>query len=126
MPDLLRYEATPAALPAVRDHVAAMIEGSVLDEQSRQDLLVAVSEATTNVIRHSGAGHIDVAVEADDREVVVIVADRGRGIGDIDTAMPAPDAAGGRGMPLMAALVADFQISADATGTVVRLVQRPR
>ncbi len=85
-----------------------------------------MARTSVRSVTEAPASHIDVAVEADDREVVVIVADRGRGIGDIDTAMPAPDAAGGRGMPLMAALVADFQISADATGTVVRLVQRPR
>lgn len=39
-----------------------------------------VAEAVTNVVRHSGAGHCDVVVEADDARLVVVVEDDGTGL----------------------------------------------
>ena len=57
-----------------------------------------VQEALTNILRHAGPTRALVRVSREDDEVVVEVADRGRG-----TAQAAPD--GGRGLPGMRARV---------------------
>jgi signal transduction histidine kinase len=94
-------------LPALVDHVQA--GGLPVDLQvERTDLTLppeidavayrVVQEALTNVLRHAGPTRALVRVSWEDDEVVVQVADRGRG-----TVQAAP--AGGRGLPGMRARV---------------------
>jgi two-component system sensor histidine kinase UhpB len=74
-------------------------------------------EALTNTLRHSGAERAVVTLERDDEDVLLNVADDGRGVGDSDPG------AGIQGMRERALLIgARFRIDpGEAGGTVVRL-----
>ena len=97
-------------------------------EECVGDIEVALTEACTNVLEHSGPGHeYEVQVTMDERACVIRVIDTGRGFdGDAvghDGSDPAAE--GGRGIELMRALVdrVNFEPRAEA-GTVVRLEKR--
>ena len=74
---------------------------------------LAVTEACTNVVRHAYNGDeaddqsaLRVELRPQSRGMLVIVEDRGRGLS------PSPDGGGpGLGLPLIAALTEDVQIS---------------
>lgn len=51
-----------------------------LDPRFRQELFLAFKEALTNVVRHAGATQVWLRISVQDGEIVVVVADNGRGI----------------------------------------------
>jgi signal transduction histidine kinase len=90
----------------------------LIPPQLGDELVAVVKEALSNALRHSGAGQIDVRVDADPSRVVVSVADDGCGF------EPAR-ARGGMGLANMATRVeaAGGSFTVDSTagrGTVVR------
>ena len=93
-------------------------------EECRSDIEVALTEACTNVLEHSGPGdNYEVAVTFDDEQCVIRVVDHGHGF---DSTAPRPlasgGAEGGRGIALMHALVDQVQFeSQPEEGTVVHL-----
>ena len=97
----------------MRRALEAIAEELALPRRLVEDMRLAVTEACTNVVRHAYTG-----AEADDqsalrvelrpqpRGMLVIVEDRGRGLS------PSPDGGGpGLGLPLIAALTEDLEIS---------------
>ncbi len=74
---------------------------------------LAVTEACTNVVRHAYAGDeaddqsaLRVELRPQPRGMLVVVEDRGRGLA------PSPDGGGpGLGLPLIAALTEDLEIT---------------
>jgi signal transduction histidine kinase len=50
-----------------------------LDPKFRQELFLAFKEALTNVVRHAGATQVWLRISVQDREIIVVVADNGRG-----------------------------------------------
>jgi serine/threonine-protein kinase RsbW len=88
------------------------------------DIQVALTEACTNVILHSGPGDAyEIAVDVDEESCVIRVIDRGVGF---DAGEGRPDAGdtaeSGRGMGLMHALVDQVLFeSRPEAGTVVHL-----
>ena len=89
-----------------------------------QDLQLAVTEACTNSIRHSGTDEIRVSITRLDDCLEIVVADDG--VYRMNLPVVEGDADGHRGMYLMAALVDDFSLhrgTTDEAGTVVRLVK---
>lgn len=122
------YDAIPTSVPDARADVARACRGVGLGESAYEDLLVAVSEAATNVVRHSGADTFRVETTIVGGVVTVAVDDHGVGI-HFDAAsgsMPAPEAFGGRGLPLMEALVDEYEIQSSPQGTRVVLRQGVR
>jgi anti-sigma regulatory factor (Ser/Thr protein kinase) len=115
--------------PASREEVARVrhwIEG-LADRASfspaKADLALAVSEATSNAVRHSGASHLTVRWRADYGRAEIEVADDGI----FDQSAVSPDGHGGFGIPMMAALVDELSIEQGTPrrpGTLVRLVKR--
>jgi two-component system sensor histidine kinase UhpB len=75
-------------------------------------------EALTNTLRHSGAERASVTLEREGEDVLLTVADDGRGLGDAD-----PAGSGIQGMRERALLIgARFRIDpGDERGTIVRL-----
>jgi signal transduction histidine kinase len=63
-----------------------------LPDESETHLFRIAQEALTNVARHSGAQHVEIALKAEDGEVVLSIRDNGRGLG------PAPSDGRGLGM----------------------------
>jgi serine/threonine-protein kinase RsbW len=97
----------------VRHVLGALAEALDLPPAVTDDMRLAVTEACTNVVRHAYSGDdgtIDVVVRPTGRELEVVVADAGRGIG------PSPDTAGpGLGLPLIAALADSLEIERSAS-----------
>jgi serine/threonine-protein kinase RsbW len=110
-------------LADVRRYVAAAAE-PYLEEPSIHDLVLAVTEACANAIRHSGSDEIRVTVTAHERCVEVTVEDDG--VYRMSLPVVDGDAGSHRGLYLMAAMVDDFSVrrgTAARTGTTVRLLK---
>ncbi len=114
--------------------VRRMVEDSSnrtkLSREATQDLLTAVDEAAANAIRHgslrTGANAVVRITCFDSPDwVEVRVRDFGTGFSVPESsAMPAPDALGGRGLPLMVALADSVAIESTPRGTTVTLIKR--
>ena len=63
------------------------IPGTFVPPHRRHGLLLAVKEALHNILKHSGAGRVDVCCAMHDREFVVTICDNGCGF---DPQAPAP------------------------------------
>ena len=102
---------TPVSIPSGR-----------LGSRSRQSLLLAFKEALNNVIKHSGASRVDLAIRVEQDTVIVSIADNGTGIPGEST--PLPGSQGLAGMhERMHDLGGDCEIVARPEGgTVVNLM----
>jgi signal transduction histidine kinase/ligand-binding sensor domain-containing protein len=74
-----------------RMEVARDLPASPLDSEQRHNLFLAFKEALTNVVRHSQATEVRIAISAADRRLRVAVEDNGQGM----TAAPSADGADG-------------------------------
>ena len=110
----------------VSRHIAvkAMTEIGVI-EDCIQDIAVALTEACTNVLKHSGPGdEFEVSLEVDDDQCIIRVVDTGRGFDSQSLGFSHADTAAeqGRGIELMRALVDSVKfISKHEAGTIVHL-----
>jgi serine/threonine-protein kinase RsbW len=110
----------------VSRHIAvnAMAEIGVAEE-SIDDIAVALTEACTNVLKHSGPGdEFEVSLEIDDDQCMIRVVDTGRGFESESLGFSQADASAeqGRGIELMRALVDQVRfISKPEAGTIVHL-----
>ncbi|MCA9792817.1 MAG: response regulator [Candidatus Eremiobacteraeota bacterium] len=69
---------SPASVPAARS-LAETVAGPVIDDEDRlHELVVCVSEAATNVVKHCSGGRLGVFVDAD--QVKVLIEDSGPGL----------------------------------------------
>lgn len=94
-----------------------------VDDDCREDIEVALTEACTNVLDHSGPGdayEVELSVE-DDRCCIRII-DKGHGFDSETLRASDPAAEGGRGIELIRALVdrVKFESKPEA-GTIVHL-----
>src|SRR2546422_8936391 len=90
-------------------HIAssAMAEIGVVEDSTR-DIAIALSEACTNVLMHSGAANeYEVSLDFDDERCVIRVVDTGSGFDSVALGDEPADqsAERGRGIQLMQALV---------------------
>ncbi|MFA1551531.1 ATP-binding protein [Actinomadura chokoriensis] len=117
------------SIPVIRRVVGDALRGLGVSEDCVDDVLVATSEACTNVVQHARAtGDYEVTGHVDHGVCMLKIMDRGRG------PRPAPAAApqdrgilseSGRGIKIMRALVDDLNIdSSPDRGTVVHLRKR--
>jgi len=116
------------SIPVARHIVKAAMENVGVDGGGVHDIEIALTEACTNVLKHSGPGdEYEVSFELDDEVVILRVIDTGRGFDFAslaDTAAALTDERG-RGVSLMHALVdtVKFQSKPEA-GTIVHLEKR--
>ena len=101
------------------------LSGAGIDEDCRQDIRLALTEACANVIKHaehSTVYHVDVTVENDN--CIIEVTDDGGGF-DPATVRPGElldDA--GRGLQIVAAVTDGLELmSVDGLGTVLRFTK---
>lgn len=117
------------SVPMMRHLLRSALERSGVDEETRADLLLALTEACSNVVRHAGdvdSFSVDVTVGAG--SCCIEVADAGRGFDALRRgAASGEPATSGRGIELIDALVdrADIR-SSPGRGTVVVLEQATR
>lgn len=116
-----RVRAHPSSVRLVRQFIRDQIGASGFSE-SEADILLAVSEAANNAVLHSGTDEVIVTWRLDGRCAEILVRDRGRFRHRIP--MPAMGEQGGRGIPLMMAVMDGVDItpgSDEQPGTTIRL-----
>jgi anti-sigma regulatory factor (Ser/Thr protein kinase) len=109
-------------VPVVRQAVRGLLDAASVEDQVAGDVLLAVTEACTNVVRHayrdaSAPGEIEITASSDGHRLVIAVRDRGCGLS------PRIDSPGlGLGLPVIAA-VSDRMVvhEADGGGTLVTM-----
>jgi serine/threonine-protein kinase RsbW len=118
------FAAVPRSLAAIRSFVRTQGARGPLARAALEDLVLAVSEACTNAIVHSGTSQVHVTVVNDDPCVHVTVLDEGMYQHRLPTRSALGE--GGRGILLMAAVVDEVAIhhgTPDHPGTSVRVVK---
>ena len=124
------FPARAEVLSEVRRMVEQCAAQTGLSKMQTEDLLTAVDEAAANAIRHGSpkndpTAQLRIVCQHTAQWLEVRVRDFGAGfaVPEVPT-MPAPDAMGGRGLPLMVALADSVAIASTPTGTTVTLVKR--
>ncbi|WP_329250044.1 ATP-binding protein [Actinoallomurus sp. NBC_01490] len=114
------------SVPVIRRILGDTLRGLGVSEACVADILVAISEACTNVVQHADAtSRYEVIAGIDGGECVLKIVDRGQGFtGETEKSVP-PDSESGRGITIMKALVDDVSFdSRPDSGTVVYLQKR--
>ena len=122
-PVRLSLPAEARNIAVVRRALEAIAEELALPRRQIEDMRLAVTEACTNVVRHAytdvearDASAMRVALLPETDGMQVIVEDRGRGLG------PSSDPRGpGLGLPLIAALTSQLEVSHGADDRGSRL-----
>jgi serine/threonine-protein kinase RsbW len=118
------------SIPVIRRILGDTLRGLGVSEACIGDILVAISEACTNVVQHAeSTSRYEVTVAVEGGQCVLKVVDRGQGFTDhFDHQTPKdvhPDSESGRGIKIMKALVDDVTFdSRPESGTVVYLQKR--
>lgn len=121
---LLRVPRVPSSVSVVRHACTSLLKGFGITSDCIGEIALLLSESCSNAVEHA-AGTSDYAVrfEVDHERCLIEVSDPGPGF-DVDvmqTSMPVPSSATGRGGPLMAALSDELEIMVDESGTTVRM-----
>jgi serine/threonine-protein kinase RsbW len=120
------------SVPVIRRILGDTLRGLGVSESCINDILVAISEACTNVVQHAETtSRYEVTVAVEGGQCVLKVVDRGRGFdgqgtpGEGPRESVHPDSESGRGIMIMKALVDDVSFdSRPESGTVVYLQKR--
>lgn len=118
--------ATPAGVPQARAIVRDVADELRLDGKIKWELMLATSEAFSNAVEHGSPCDprgILVQVETRDGRVGVEVRDYGGGYRERRGSRKEPGL-GGRGMPIIAALMDQLEVVPDAGATRVRFAKR--
>ena len=120
----LSFPHDSARLLRVRERIRDYLDHLKLDERSIDEVILAIMEAATNALRHSGGTEgIGVRLSVDDGQLFVCVSDDGRGF---DLAAHRSDeppdvvSPGGRGLFLIGQLMDSVEFRSE-TGTEVRM-----
>ncbi len=110
------------SIPLVRHLCRQALREVGVEAECSTDIEVALSEACTNALRHSGPGEeYEVHLALDERHCLITVEDSGLGF-DGRSGRSDPSAEQGRGIELMRALVDKVNfVSTPHAGTVVHL-----
>ena len=117
---MVRVPAREAELRRIRAEVRRFVGDAGGREELIADLELVVSELSTNVIQHSGAGEVVIAMRHDDGlwEVDVHHAD---GLPDLGSVVPPPNSStSGRGIMVVRALMDDVEIVEESGETLIR------
>ena len=112
------FPADAHELATMRADLRAWLERSGLPTATREDVVLACTEAATNAIEHAYIGRRgDVLIEAEseDGALRVSVTDHGR------WRHPRPDDSRGRGLELVRAVIGDVDVQRGEGGTTVRM-----
>jgi serine/threonine-protein kinase RsbW len=99
-----------------------------LDEETMNDLKLAVTEACTNSVRHAygeNGGSVDIVYELHDDRLVVEVSDDGGGFNPDELVESGALTEGGLGIAIIRALVDEFEVGerGDGRGSRLRFVK---
>ena len=115
----LRLPCEPASVPEVRARVREWCHKLALHDGLIADVQLALTEAATNAVRHSGCADFETQGWASNATVTVCVLDQGPGRDD-------PNPGGGMGTNLIRMLAdsAEFQNAQPGTRVVMRFDRR--
>jgi serine/threonine-protein kinase RsbW len=127
--ELQRFPGEPASVPRIRNYVGAVAQKIGFCETGVRDILIAVSEAATNALKHGSPRGVEdeisvhCHVEAD--RFIVEVTDRGRGFDPLTVPEPVVEEMpeGGMGLYFMRTLMDEVSFACDCSGTTVRMVK---
>jgi len=115
-----------ATLPVVRHIAGCALKELGVETEAIEDVELALTEASANVVKHSGAGdEYEVHLVLQDHLCEIRIVDTGHGFDSSAAApMAEPSAEQGRGLAMIAALVDSVHFeSRPEAGTVVHLVK---
>ena len=116
-----------STLSVVRHITASALEELGVVSEEIGDVILALTEAASNVVKHSGADdQYEVHLVIENNTCAIRVVDGGRGFDSdrLGVNMAGPSEERGRGMALMAALVDSVRFeSRPEAGTIVHLVK---
>jgi serine/threonine-protein kinase RsbW len=106
----------PGATQELREAIDRVAEPLGLSPADRFDIKLAATEAVTNAFKSDSGNKVDVLLEARPEALAVEVATSGR-----FQHQPSRGDEGGRGLPLMLALVDRIEFAQSGRGTRVRI-----
>jgi serine/threonine-protein kinase RsbW len=109
----------PGATQELREAIDRVAEPLGLSPADRFDIKLAATEAVTNAFKGDSGSKVDVLLEARPEALAVEVATTGR-----FQQQPSRGDEGGRGLPLMLALVDRIEFAQSGRGTRVRIQKR--
>jgi serine/threonine-protein kinase RsbW len=116
-----------STLSVVRHIAASALEELGVESEEIGDVVLALTEAAANVVKHSGADdqyEVHLVIENNTCEIRVVDSGRGFDSDSLGVNMAGPSEERGRGMALMAALVDSVRFeSRPEAGTIVHLVK---
>ena len=117
----------PTSVTCARQMLIPLLRLAGADADVRDHLAVVISEACANAVMHSDPGStVDVAVVIEDDECLIEIGNHGTtpdGLG-FDAVLPDPLTVGGRGLPLIAALVDHAAFVAASPGRVLLRIRK--
>ena len=119
----------PASTNEGRSFVASFLDQCGVPEDEAFDVLLAVTEAIGNAVRHGSPdkeSRIAIRCQLKQADVVLEVSDDGAGFvySDEMAELPDPTASCGRGFFLMKELMDDLEIDSSSSGTTVHMRHR--
>jgi serine/threonine-protein kinase RsbW len=116
------------SVAAVRQLFDRALAAIGVEDECREDIVLALSEACSNAVEHARTvAEYDVVVTVDRKRCVAEVIDRGAGPERVPVDMSAPDAAAerGRGLHLIQAVTDRLELRrVDPHGFAVRMTKR--
>jgi GAF domain-containing protein/anti-sigma regulatory factor (Ser/Thr protein kinase) len=112
------FPADPRQLAMMRAELRGWLDRSGLPTETKEDVVLACTEAAANAIEHAYIGRdgdIRVVGESDDGWLKIEVSDDGR------WRDPRPDDSRGRGLDLVRTLIGDIDVERGEHGTTVRM-----
>ena len=119
-------------LPKTRQAVAGYLEEVAMTEDTLHDVILALDEACTNVIRHAFPGTSDgeyqVSAVVEGGEIRITVEDHGVGFdpGRLDEDWVEPEATSGRGLSIIQSVMSSVDVSTPEDDGGTRLVMRKK
>jgi anti-sigma regulatory factor (Ser/Thr protein kinase) len=112
------FPADAHELATMRAELRGWLERSGLPTETKEDVVLACTEAATNAIEHAyigRGGEVQIEAESDEGWLRVSVSDHGR------WRHPRPDDSRGRGLDLVRAVIGDVDVERGEGGTTVRM-----
>jgi serine/threonine-protein kinase RsbW len=129
--EAVRFElpGVPASVPQIRRRVEDVARAMGFRDNQIRDLLIAVSEAATNAMKHGSPqadqSRIAVHYEPDDDRLIIEVTDEGPGFDPLAVPIPVPEQMreGGMGVFFIRTLMDEVSFSHDEGGTTIRMIK---